>query len=395
MKDALTQWGITPTIMYDGDIASNLAGGVRRGTTYLGNVHFQLSLDGDRLLGWPGVSVFLDGLGIHGGQPSRFVGDAQGVSNIAGPTGFKLYEAWVQYNFLGARLSALGGLYDLNSEFYRLQSAGLFLNSSFGIGPEFAQSGTAGPSIFPDTSVGLRLAYKPAPDTVLRGAVLDGVPLNRPDASTGAFERGDGLLLVGEAAFLERPAQSPQPMGPRFRIGRASGLPPYDDKLAIGAWYYTAKFSDQSEISPDGHPAQHRGSGGAYLIADRLLFQAADNPARRLNAFLQAGIGDERVDRFGSYIGAGLAAAGFVPSRANDEMGFAVAAGRNGSHYVSAQTQQGAAVNGAEVALELTYLAQITDWLALQPDAQYVIHPNTDPALKNALVFQFQFEMSF
>ena len=39
-------------------------------------------------------------------------------------------------------------MYDLNSEFYRVESGGLFLNSSFGIGPEFARSGAGGPSPF-------------------------------------------------------------------------------------------------------------------------------------------------------------------------------------------------------------------------------------------------------
>ena len=62
------------------------------------------------------------------------------------------------------------GRYDLNSEFYRLQSASLFLNSSFGIGPEFSQSGLEGPSIFPNTSVGARFAIKPIEEIVLRTA---------------------------------------------------------------------------------------------------------------------------------------------------------------------------------------------------------------------------------
>ena len=98
----------------------------------------------------------------------------------------------------------LAGLYDLNSEFYRLQSA-LFLNSSFGIGPEFAQSGVEGPSIFPDTSVGMRIAFKPAEGLVVRIAALDGVPVDRPDGSRGIFKPGDGALIVGEVAFLDRP----------------------------------------------------------------------------------------------------------------------------------------------------------------------------------------------
>ena len=394
-RDALTAQGITPSFTYDGAIASNLGGGAKRGTTYLGNFHFQLLLDGDKLVNWPGLTVFLNGLGLHGGQPSAYAGDAQGVSNIAGPHGFKLYEAWLQDNFFGAQFSALAGLYDLNSEFYRLQTAGLFLNSSFGIGPEFAQSGLAGPSIFPNTSVGARFAYKPAPNIVLRSAVLNGVPVDRPNGSQGVFERGDGLLLVGEAAFLNRPAPEAPPSGARFRIGRASGLPPYDDKLALGGWHYTANFNDLSQLGPDGTPAQRHGSGGVYAIADHLFFQGTRDPSQRVTGFLQLGIGDNRVNRFGSYIGAGMAAAGFIPGRSSDEFGLAVAAARNGAHYVNSQAQQGTPVTGAEIALELTYLAQLTDWIALQPDLQYVIHPNTNPALKNALVLQCQIEVSF
>jgi hypothetical protein len=49
-------------------------------------------------------------------------------------------------------------------------SASLFLNSSFGIGPEFSQSGLEGPSIFPNTSVGARFAIKPIEEIVLRTA---------------------------------------------------------------------------------------------------------------------------------------------------------------------------------------------------------------------------------
>jgi len=48
-----------------------------------------------------------------------------------------------------------------------------------------------------------------------------------------------------------------------------------------------------------------------------------------------------------------------------------------------------------ETAFEVTYLAQIASWLALQPDFQYVIHPNTDLSVHNGLAFQVRFEMAF
>lgn len=98
----------------------------------------------------------------------------------------------------------LVGRYDLNSEFYRLQSASLFLNSSFGIGPEFSQSGLEGPSIFPNTSVGARFAIKPIEEIVLRTAVLDGVPVDRPNGTREIFAQGDGVLAVTEVSVVVR-----------------------------------------------------------------------------------------------------------------------------------------------------------------------------------------------
>jgi porin len=393
--DQLAKRGISPKVVYDGDAFANLGGGVQRGATYEGNLHLQLFLDGGRLFSSPDTTAFITGIVIHGGQPGSFSGDAQGVSNIQAPPDVKLEEAWVQRNFFAGRSSVLAGRYDLNSEFYRLNSAGLFLNSSFGVGPEFSQSGSAGPSIFPNTAIGARIAFKPTPNVVLRTATLDGAPYDRPDGSRGAFRGGDGLLVVTEAAFLTRPAPYAQPSNRRFRIGRGANLPPYDDKFAVGAWHYTATFNDLSDVNPNGQPVQRHGSSGVYLLVDRGLFQSQEKPAQKLAAFLQFGVGDGRVNRFGSYASSGLVASGLMPGRPTDELGLAVAMARNGSHYIASQQQQGMPAQSSETAIELTYLSQINKWLTMQPDFQHVIHPNTTPSINNARTFQLRFEIAF
>lgn len=393
--DVGPQSAFKPGLVYDGAAFANLGGGVRSGSTYTSNLNLQLNVDADALLGWADTIAYLDALWLQGGLPSSFIGDAQGVSSISTPNSVKLYEAWIQKNFLGNHVSLLAGLYDLNSEFYRLQSAGLFLNSSFGIGPEFAQSGVEGPSIFPDTSIGMRIAFKPAEGMVVRTAVLDGVPVDRPNGSRGAFEPGDGTLIVGEVAFLDRSQLSMRPASGRLHIGRQAMLGDYDSKVAIGGWYYTAAFNDLSETQPDGQPVRHRGSSGFYVLADQLLYRSPDRPERKLTGFVQAGHGDYRVDRFGSYLGTGMTAAGVFEGRAADELGLALAYARNGSHYMSAQRMQGLPVTNAEKTIELTYLIQVNSWLALQPDLQYVITPNTTSAIPNAWAFQLRIEMSF
>lgn len=283
---------VRATAVYDGAAVADLSGGVRRGTTYLGVLSIDLAWDGRQLAGWSGSSIYVNALQTHGGNPSSLVGDAQGVSNLAAPSGLRLEEAWFQQNLFRNRLSVLVGRYDLNTEFYTLQSASLFLNSSFGIGPEFSQSGREGPSIFPFTAVGTRVVFKPSRNVVLRTAVLDGVPVDRPNGGIHIFAPGDGLLLVGEAAFLSRPTGEAGPHNHRFRIGRGRQHLPYEGKIAIGAWHYTASFDDLSVMLPSGQPVRHSGSGGLYAVAEQTVWTQRSNSARALTLFGQLGTGD-------------------------------------------------------------------------------------------------------
>lgn len=390
----LAELGVRPALIYDAESFVDIAGGAQRRATYLDNLNLQLTLEMRRLTGWPGATIFLYGLGIHGGRPSEFAGDAQGVSSIEAPRKWTLEEGWLEQNLFGNRFSALVGRYDLNTEFYRAHTADLFLNASFGMGPEFSQSGQGGPSVFPNTSVGGRFEVKPIEELVLRTAVLDGVPVERP-TGWDVFAEGDGLLIVGEAAFLYRPPprDQPRPRPHRFRLGREAELPPYEAKLAIGVWHYTARFNDLSKTRGDGTPVAHAGSTGVYVIGDATVYK--DDAGRQLRVFGQVGLGDPRVNRFGLYTGGGVSLMGAIPGREKDAIGFGVAAAHNGSHFIDQQRQAGQRVDRVETTLELTYLAPITSWLSIQPDVQYVFNPNTDPRVPNALVGLIRIEMSF
>lgn len=159
------------------------------------------------------------------------VGDVQGVSDLEAPPGIKVGEAWPQQNMLGNRLSLLAGRYDVSTEFDFTRSGSLFLNNSLGIAPEFALSGVRGPSIYPLTAAGVRLAIKATRNAVVRLAMLadalrvgeiallpdladtlsDGAPVQRPRAAPARRP-------------LTRRAAAPTPPG-RSRTG-ASSPPP-------------------------------------------------------------------------------------------------------------------------------------------------------------------------
>jgi porin len=384
VADSSAVRAVATAFAYTGEIVANASGGRTRGAAYAGAGAAQITLLLEPLLGWRGARAFLSVLGTHGRTPDRLVGDVQGVSNIAATASVRLEEAWLQQNLLANRLSLLVGRYDLNSEFYRLQSAALFVNSSFGIGPELAQSGAGGPSIFPRTSVGARIDFKPAPNAVWRLAVLDGAPVDRSGHSTKIFAPGDGALVVGEMALLSRPDTAVPMRGQRFQIGR--GLTrTYAAKVAIGAWYYTSTFPDLVDTLSNGTSQPHRGSFGAYVLGDKTLWARSQTDPRSLSAFVQLGLGDGRVNQIAGYAAGGLTLAAPIVSRDQDLLGVAVASALNGTHFGRAQSAMGIPAAG-ETTLELTYSAQLRPWLSVQPDAQLVIHPGGTRALRNAIV---------
>lgn len=382
------------------DHVRNLGGGFRRGAVTPGNVDLMVSVDGLRAFGIPGLRLHVHGLRAFGGDPEALVGDAQGVSSIYAPTGWRLFEAWVQQNFAAQQTSLMLGRFDLNAEFYHLNSASLFMNGSFGIGPEFSQTGRGGPSLFPQTAFGLRVDRRFSP-FVVRAALMDGVPtaVPRADGSTGLRRPGDGLLWVAEAALLLPgyiPEASPA-RGRRQRLGRAAADLQRDTKLALGAWHYTGSFDDllarSGEAGIQG-PLQHSGTSGAWLIGEQVLHREAPNGGRRLTGLAMLGFADSKVNQFGRFFGAGLTLAAPFRNRPDDEIGVAIAKAYNGAEWLEASRLDGKPATDAETVYELSWLLQVTPWLGLQPAFQYVRNPGTDPGLRDARVLMLRMQIA-
>lgn len=347
-------------VTYTSEVIGNASGGVRRGTRYLDNLDIVFEADMEQLAGWTGAQIHIYGLYNNGHSVSELVGDTQAVSNIeTGVSALRLYEAWIDQKF-GDRVSLRAGLYDLNSEFDSLDAAGLFVGSANGIGTDFAQSGHNGPSIFPSTALAARLAVTPAEGWTVRAAILDGVPGDpaRPGRTAIRLGNGDGSLLVGEA---EAPL--------------AGG------KLLLGHWRYTAQF-DRNDGSGAG-----RGNAGTYVRAELPLLAKGE---RQIDGFVRLGTASGRFNMFDGFAGGGLKFSGWFPGRDKDEFGVAFAAAFTSDSY---RTLTGAA--SAEVALEATYRAQLTPWLAVQPSIHYIRRPSADPGIRDALVLGIRAETSF
>lgn len=376
--------GITFGLLYRADVISNVSGGLDQGTTALGNLDVKFDFDLDALMGWSGVSLGLHGIASHGGKPNaNQVGSSQGVDNIEVDTNTaKLFQAWIQKQFMDERMSVLLGLYDLNSEFYVSHSTGIFLHPSPGIGSELAQTGLNGPSVFPTSSVALRLSFLPTPETYVQAVVLDGVP-GDPDDPRGThiqFNDGDGTLRVIEAGYI------PGKSNDRDQV--------LTDKYAVGVWSYTSRFEDLVAVDAGGDPLMRKGNEGFYVLAERTLYHGTRNPDSHADGFIRYGRANADFNPLSSYFQTGLVFSGMVPGREDDQFALSFSTARTGDKYRQAALDAGQEATRHESVWEATYRAPMTPWMVVQPNIQYVINPGTDAQIKNATVLGVRFELS-
>ena len=191
-------------VVYTVDGVANLQGGLKRGTRMPHNIDILVNLDLEQSLGWNHTTGFVYGLGNYGGMPTELVGDLQVTSNIEADTAWRVYEAFLELCLWAERVSLLAGLYNTNSEFDELESAGVFLNASFGVGPDLSASRDQGPSIFPVTSLAARVRAFPRPWWYVQAAGMDGVPglPGHPYAGPFHFDANDGVFLIAETGLL-------------------------------------------------------------------------------------------------------------------------------------------------------------------------------------------------
>lgn len=330
---------------YTADVWHN-HGGARNGWRYLDSLDVTAEIDLGSTVGWNGARAFAYVLHNNGKSLTALAGDAQFASNIeTGVRALRLNEAWIEQD-IAPGASVKVGLYDVNSEFDALEASALFVGSAHGIGTDFSQSGENGPSVFPFTSLGVRVAAQVAPGLTLRAAVLDGVPgdPDRPRRTTIRLGQGDGALVVGEADWT------------------VGGM-----RVLTGGWAYTRELG------------RHDGAGtapsrGAYVRAEALL---AESEKGTLRAFVRTGIASGQTNMFGAMLAGGLT----LDLPGQWQVGAAFAHARTSAAW--RRTMRG---RHAETALELTLAKAITPWLTVQPDLQYIVAPAAEPGRADALL---------
>ena len=410
-RSKLENEGLIFAPSYTAETFGNPIGGVKQGAIYEGLLDLELTLDFKKMAGWDGSfhvsSYYPMGNGLTGSDTRELLM----VSNIDAYDTLHLFELWYEQKAWDDKIALRVGQLAADSDFLISTTSANFLNSTYGW-PAIVGSNTPAPN-YPYAAPGARLRIDPDQHWTFLSGVYAGNPApdrfgdpnpNRApsddfnNSGAGFYVNGSqGLFCVNELWYNLN------------REDNAIGLP---GTYKIGGWLHTDTFSNLrydnhgvplASPASDGHPQAVDGNNGFYGVADQAVWQDKSDPkqVREIDLFFRGGnaLGDRSI--FDYYLDGGATFNGLIPGRPSDLFGVATAYGHIGSGRQGFTADQNsfngtnAPVPDFEQNIEVTYLAQMSQWWTVQPDIQVIIHPGGSSAIPTAVVFGVRTVINF
>ena len=350
LRPALAARGITFEAFLVADWSHNFRGGLRtRGEEFRYLFDANITLDTEPLLGLKGGKAFADFQTHDGRNGSELLtGDFQGFSNIDAPGFTALYELWYEQTLLDGRLRVKAGKIDATNEFAFVENGAEFINSSAGYSPTIVGFPT-----YPDPATGAVAFVAPVDWMYLGAGVFD-----------GATQEGIRTGTRGPATFFGDPADLflIAEAGARWSLGGGR-----DGRIGLGAAHHTGTFD-----LVDGSGRTQDGVTSVYLVLEQTLFN--ENPAgdgQGVGVFLQIARTEQDVFDADLHVGAGVVWTGAIPTRDADVLGLMASY----VHFGDPVRSAGTIVEDHELNVQAFYKVQVTPWLALKPDVQYIANP--------------------
>ena len=373
------------------DFLGNPTGGTTQGTVIQGVFQPTLDVDFGKLADINGLTAHASAFQVHGRGMS--VSDLN--NNIATSTGIeadratRLFELWVQKTLYGGDLSVRAGQLAADQEFITTQYGALFMNSVYGWPSSIATNLPGGGPGYPLATPGVRVRIGQTDPWAAQIAVFDGDPSGGP---------GNGT------------AQSHNPSGTKFPLnhyalvmtevdyGNQGDGVDLSGTYKVGMWYHTGTFADQrygtdglslANLSSNGIAKTHHGNYGFYGVIDQTLWHPADSKDKALSGFMRLLWNPDDRNTVAYQLDVGLNLLGMIPERDNDIVGLAFAylpitdSASGLDQDTNAFNSTNAPLRNYESQIELTYQAQISPWLTVQPEFQYVFHPGGNLANPN------------
>ena len=370
----LDDHGVTLEIGYTADFFHNLRGGLNTSDAeqYRGLLGIGLTVDTAKLGLWGNGTFFISAFENHGTDiTERHVGDLQALNNADAPNETRLYEFWYEQALFDGALRIKLGKMDANTDFAAPDYGGEFIHSSAGFSP------TIPLPTWPDPALGIVVSVEPVEWLYFRVGVYDALGIGTRSGYDTAFHSPNESFTIGELGLR-----------PKLSLCGQDRLP---GTYRIGGFYHSGEwdvyFNDRGGRL---EPRTHRGNSGLYVVLDQLLYRehAEDEEDEQgLGAFFQFSWVPSDYNEITHHCGGGFQYAGLVPGRDDDVCGLGV-------HHVSLSGKVQSLENRySETAIEAFYKYQLTEFMSIKPDLQYIVNPGGDG--RDAIAAGVRLEIAF
>ena len=364
-RDRLAGRGVDLFARYVSGAWSNLRGGFAAGARYEGFAYWGVDTDLDRLVGWDGARFHISWTSYHGGQPSEdLIGQfpASVVTGYEAERSVRFFEIFVQQELAAGRVRVKVGQLVADRDFFVSAYSDVFRNANLG-----------------SFSVGRASPFAPFYPVAAPGVVVSARFGEKWRARFGVYTADPGLDESDNIGFDWGFDNGAFMLGEVTAESRAFGLPA---SYTAGVVFATAKdlVWGTERVVDENH--------GFYGMADQaLLLDAQDSTV--LGAFARF-IYVPRTDRSIQewYVDFGLSWFGPLPGRDRDVVALALVYTTFSRDYLDATEAAGLDLTNQQAMVELTYRAQITGWLRLQPSLQLFFDPHRSRSNAVALGLQ-------
>jgi porin len=404
--------GLQPRLLNDGiniqldaltEFAGNVSGGTRQGSTFASQIALQNDINWERLAGMTGLSTHVVLVNRSGSSDSHLFGDnlspVQEVYGSGGDAAVHLVSAYLQETLVNRQFDIAAGRMNVENDFASSPLYCNYMNNGLCGDPKALPGGDIGHSAYPDAVWAARVRVSVVPAISVTFGLYEvnqGLYTDQYYRSGFKFDgaKDSGIYLPAEFAWT--PDFGPEKMPGHYKVGAgydtSSGYQDFGNTLAAAS---VPGFTARSR----------RGNTQFWALADQMLLRQGPGKASGIIALLGFVHNDPNNSAYAEQYFAGLLDRGFWQTRPADTIALLfineTISGRLGNVQGVQQALDLPYSNGAtgiqthEEILEANYNIHVYRSVSLQPDLQYVIHPNAQPDIGNALVLGFRAHVGF
>lgn len=353
----------------------NPIGGESKGFEYAGQLIVGSEFDLEKLAKIGGLKFIVSGSWITGRSLSdRHIGNVFNVSEVFNlnlgftfdGNSYRLYQLLLEQSLFNDKINIAAGRMATLTEFANLEILSYYVNTAFNENAGSIKRNIPTITTDPFSTWGVRLRLNPIDQFYIMSGIYVSNPENKHADNNGVdFSFDGGALWLGEIGY-----------SPSLNV----------TTHALPGNYKLGMLIDTSEFEVFNRPGRTKSDNyGFYIFMDQMLYKENSRDNQGFIFFsVFTYFPQEEINKFPFYYAGGLAYVGLLRNRPHDKTGFG---------FLIGEFSDDLPEQDYEMILELTYKMQANKWLVIQPQAQYVVHPDGNQNIDDALVLGFKFEL--